>query len=35
MSTLEKIQDLADSAQYDMCDYVSYSNSTQVNLPGL
>ena len=35
MSTLEKMQVLADSAQYDLCDYVSHSKSSQVNLPGI
>ena len=35
MSTLKKMQVLADSAQYDLCDYVSHSKSSQVNLPGI
>ncbi|WP_297979782.1 radical SAM protein [uncultured Methanobrevibacter sp.] len=35
MSTMEKMQVLADSAQYDLCDYVSHSKSSQVNLPGI
>ena len=35
MSTLEKMKVLTDSAQYDLCDYVSHSKSSQVNLPGI
>ena len=35
MSTLEKMKILTDSAQYDLCDYVSHNKSSQVNLPGI
>ncbi|WP_458456592.1 radical SAM protein [Methanobrevibacter sp.] len=35
MSTLEKMKVLTDSAQYDLCDYVSHNKSSQVNLPGI
>ena len=35
MSTLEKIKILTDSAQYDLCDYVSHNKSSQINLPGI
>lgn len=35
MSTLEKMKILTDSAQYDLCDYVNHSKSSQVNLPGI
>ena len=35
MTTLEKMKILTDSAQYDLCDYVSHNKSSQVNLPGI
>ena len=35
MGTLEKMKILTDSAQYDLCDYVSHNKSSQVNLPGI
>lgn len=35
MSTLEKMKILTDSAQYDLCDYVSHNKSSQINLPGI
>ena len=35
MSTLKKMKILTDSAQYDLCDYVSHNKSSQVNLPGI
>lgn len=35
MTTLEKVKILTDSAQYDLCDYVSHNKSSQVNLPGI
>ena len=35
MSTLERMKILTDSAQYDLCDYVSHNKSSQVNLPGI
>ena len=35
MSSLEKMKILTDSAQYDLCDYVSHNKSSQVNLPGI
>ena len=35
MSSLEKMKILTDSAQYDLCDYVSHHKSSQVNLPGI
>ena len=35
MSTLEKMKILTDSAQYDLCDYVSHHKSSQINLPGI
>ncbi len=35
MSKLEKMKTLADSAQYDLCDYVNHSKSSSVNLPGI
>ena len=35
MTTLEKMKILTDSAQYDLCDYVSHHKSSQVNLPGI
>ena len=35
MNTLNKMQVLSDSAQYDLCDYVNHNKSSQVNLPGI
>ena len=35
MTTLEKMKILTDSAQYDLCDYVSHNKSSQINLPGI
>ncbi|MDO5823471.1 radical SAM protein [Methanobrevibacter sp.] len=35
MSTLKKMKILTDSAQYDLCDYVSHHKSSQINLPGI
>ena len=35
MTTLEKMKILTDSAQYDLCDYVSHNKSSQVNMPGI
>lgn len=35
MGSLEKIQVLCDSAQYDLCDYVNHQKKSQVNLPGI
>lgn len=35
MTSLEKMKTLTDSAQYDLCDYVSHNKSSQVNLPGI
>lgn len=35
MSSLEKMKILTDSAQYDLCDYVSHNKSSQINLPGI
>lgn len=35
MATLEKMKILTDSAQYDLCDYISHNKSSQVNLPGI
>jgi len=35
MNTLKKMQVLSDSAQYDVCDYVSHSKKSDVNLPGI
>lgn len=35
MGSLEKMKILADSAQYDLCDYVNHNKSSQVNLPGI
>ena len=35
MATLEKMKILTDSAQYDLCDYVSHNKSSQINLPGI
>lgn len=35
MSTLERMKILTDSAQYDLCDYVSHNKSSQINLGNL
>ena len=35
MTTLGKMQILADSAQFDLCDYVNHQKSSHVNLPGI
>lgn len=35
MNTLEKIQILSDSAQYDLCDYVNHQTNSSPNLPGI
>lgn len=35
MNTLNKMQVLSDSAQYDLCDYVNHNKSSQINLPGI
>jgi len=35
MNTLKKMQVLSDSAQYDLCDYISNHKTSDANLPGI